>query len=376
MSMTPRERILATLGHKVPDHTPTDAWFHPEAERKLKEHYRTDDWGRILEELGIVGWKRCGVGLRIPEFEERAEERTVGLLTRRAIWHDGRTHENAWGVVHRIGESGWYEEWVTGPLAGADGEDLAAVEKLALPGPEHIAEPDDYAAAVARLKAEGRFVTGGIPNPYKSAWLLRGMDNVLADYLIHRDFLEALYDRLYAFHTEQVLRMVRAGLDMITVVGDIAMQDRIIMGPETWREVDKPRMARLVAECKAANPGVFMFIHTDGNATDLLDDIVEIGFDVVNPVQPECMDPVEVKRRYGERITIHGGVSLQRTLPNGTPGEVRAEVEELIRKCGYDGGLVVFPSNVIQPDTPVQNIIACFHAARDFDVATLGGRPG
>jgi uroporphyrinogen decarboxylase len=88
------------------------------------------------------------------------------------------------------------------------------------------------------------------------------------------------------------------------------------------------------------------------------------------------MDPVAVKKRWGDRITIHGGVSLQKTLPKGTVAEVKAEVETLIRTCGYNGGLVVFPSNVIQPDTPTENIIACFHAARDFDVRALGGKPG
>ena len=376
MPMTPRERILAALRHQVPDRTPAEAWFHDEVERRLKEHFGTDDWNEVLDELGIAGWRSCSVKLRVPGFEERAEERTYRQMIRRGVWRDERTYADAWGVVQRIGESGWYEEWVSGPLVEADGEDLSAIENVGLPGSENLAEPENYAARVRELKSAGNFVSGGISNPYKTAWLLRGMDNVLADYLINREFLEALYDRLYALYTEMALRMVRAGVDEVRVVGDIAMQDRIVMGPDTWRAVDKPRMAGLIAECKAANPDVFLFIHSDGNVTELMDDIVEIGFDVVNPVQPECMDPVEVKRRYGKRVTIHGGVSLQRTLPGGTPDEVRAEVEELIRKCGYDGGLVVFPSNVIQPDTPVENIISCFAAARDFDVASLGGRPG
>jgi uroporphyrinogen decarboxylase len=202
------------------------------------------------------------------------------------------------------------------------------------------------------------------------------MDNVLADYLASRELLEAIYDPLYGTFGEMAKRMTRAGVDMITFTGDIAMQDRIIMGPRAWREVDKPRIARLIADCRGINPDVHFFIHSDGNVTDLMDDLVEVGFDVINPVQPECMDPAEVKRLWGDRITIHGGVSLQRTLPFGTPEEVRAEVEHLIRACGYNGGLVVFPSNVIQPDTSVENIIACFHAARDFDVAGLGGKPG
>lgn len=205
---------------------------------------------------------------------------------------------------------------------------------------------------------------------------MRGMDNLLADYLINRDFLDALYDRLYAFYGEICKRLARAGVDQISYTGDIAMQDRIIMGADTWRAVDKPRVAKLIADCRAIKPDVKFFIHSDGNVTDLMDDLVDVGFDIINPIQPECMDPVAVKKRWGGRITLHGGISPQKTLPFGSTADVREEVERLIRKCGYNGGLVVFPSNVIQPDTPVENIITCFHTARDFDLKKLKGRPG
>ncbi len=372
--MTPRERILATLNHEVPDRTPTDGWFHAEVQRMLKEHYQTDDWEEILLELGIEGWAHCSPSLVFPEYEARVTDRPGPEPGRKAVWLDERTYEDGWGVRHRIGEGGWYEEWAGGPLV--DAQTVEDIENCPLPGIDQIREPEDYAGQVARLKQEGKFVSAGIPNPYKQAWLLRGMDNVLADYLINRDLLEALYDRLYDLFGEMTRRMARAGVDMISVTGDIAMQDRIIMGPESWRAVDKPRLARLIEDCRAIHPEVYFFIHSDGDVSDLLDDFVEIGFDVINPLQPECIDPVEVKKRWGDRITLHGGISLQRTLPFGTVDEVREEVEELIRKCGYNGGLVVFPSNVIQPDTPVENVIACFHAARDFDVASLGGRPG
>jgi uroporphyrinogen decarboxylase len=327
-----------------------------------------------LHELGIEGWAGCGPRLEFPDFEAQAVERPGPEPGRRAIWFDERTYEDEWGVRHRVGEGGWYEEWVSGPLSEA--QTAEDIERYPLPTVDQIRDPENYAEQVAQLKAQDLFVSSGISNPYLRAWSLRGMHNVLADYLINRDLLEALYDRLYALYGEMTQRMARAGVDMISVTGDIAMQDRIIMGPDTWRAVDKPRMAKLIADCRAINPDVFFYIHSDGNVMALMDDLVEIGFNVINPVQPECMDPVEVKRRWGDKITIHGGISLQRTLPFGTVQQVRDEVETLIRTCGYNGGLVVFPSNVIQPDTPLENIIACFHAARDFDVASLGGRPG
>lgn len=376
MSMTPRERIIATLRHQVPDRIPTDAWIHPEVMKRLMAHYRTDDPERVLKQLGIEGWVTMTPKLVVPEYEAKAEKRTYKGMTRYGIWEDERTYTNELGMRHRIGDEGWYEEWMSGPLVEADGEDLSVLDRVTLPQISQITDPPDYAARIQAAKEAGNFVQSSFPNPYKIAWELRGMDNILADYLVNREFIEALYDRLYAYYTEVAVRSVKAGVDMVWIVGDIAMQDRIIMGPETWREVDKPRLAKLIQACRAVNPEVFMFIHSDGNVTDVMDDLVEIGFDVVNPIQPECMDPVAVKKRWGDRITIHGGVSLQKTLPKGTVAEVKAEVETLIRTCGYNGGLVVFPSNVIQPDTPTENIIACFHAARDFDVRALGGKPG
>ena len=362
--MTPRERIIATFTHRRPDRTPSDGWFHDVVEESLKKHYGTTDWEVVLGQLGVEGWAHLTPRLVFPEFDAKATPRPGGRKGAKAIWLDERTHENGWGVRHRLGEGDWYEEWVGGPLEKAETvEDILAYP---FPTERQIVEPEAYRKRVAQLKQEQKFVIATFSNPYKDAWLLRGMENILADYLINPEVLCALYDKLYEMYTRMAVRAARAGVDMISIIGDIAMQDRIVMGPEAWRTFDKPRMAALIRTCRAINPDVFFFIHSDGNVTDLMDDLIEIGFNVVNPIQPECMDPVEVKKRWGSKIVIHGGVSLQQALIKGGPADVRAEIEHLIRNCGYDGGLVMFPSNVIQPGTPVENVIACFHAARDF----------
>ena len=118
--MTPRERILAALNREVPDRTPTDGWFHQEVQKRLKAHYRTERWGDVLGELGIEGWGECSPWIEFPDFEARVTERPGGLLGSGDIWLDDRTHEDGWGVRHRIGEGGWYEEWVGGPLVNAE----------------------------------------------------------------------------------------------------------------------------------------------------------------------------------------------------------------------------------------------------------------
>ncbi len=289
MAMTPRERILRALHRQLPDRTPTDGWFHPAIQLRLKEHFGTDDWEVVLERLGVEGWATCSVGLRFPEWEARCTQRPGSEPGQPAVWVDQRTHEDGWGVRHRIGASGWYEQWVDGPLTKA--ETIADVEACPLPSADNILAPDNYAERIADMKKAGKFVSGDIPNPYKTAWMLRGMDNVLADYLIDRELLEALYDRLYGLYTEMAVRMVKAGVDMVTVTGDFAMQDRIIMGPDPWRAVDRPRMQALIDACRRANPDILMFVHSDGNISELLPDLVDIGFDVINPLQPEYLDP-------------------------------------------------------------------------------------
>ena len=364
--MTPRQRILTTLDHEPPDRTPTDGWFHHEVIDSLKQHYQTDDWSVVLTELGIEGWADLSPQIVPPDGAEQLELQPGHASGNPAIWLDERTYEDVWGARFRLGDDGRYRQWLSGPLEHA--ETLDDVADYAMLREAKILEPKDYSQQVADLKQQELYVTADLENPFRRLWNLRGFENALMDYVANQEILEAVYDSLYELYTETALRVTRAGVDMIKIVGDIAMQDRVIMGPERWRQFDKPRMGQLIDACRQVRPDVVFFFHSDGKLTDLVDDLVEIGISVLNPIQPECMEPAEVKRRWGDRITLHGCISLQRTLPFGSPADVRAEVEDLIRTCGLDGGLVLMPSNVIQPDTSVENIIACYHAARDFDL--------
>lgn len=149
---------------------------------------------------------------------------------------------------------------------------------------------------------------------------------------------------------------------MIGIYGEVAMQDRMLINPKVWREIEKPVLKYIVNQVRLVNSEVCFFRHSDGNIMEIIPDLIEIGFQVINPIQPECMDLVEVKKRFGDKITMHGTVSLQRTMPCGTPEEVKREIEQTIIKCGYNGGLIICPSNLLQFDTPKENIIALYEA--------------
>jgi uroporphyrinogen decarboxylase len=165
--------------------------------------------------------------------------------------------------------------------------------------------------------------------------------------------------------TAYCVRLAEAGVDMVQIYGDLAMQDRLLMKRETWRRFDHPRLARLIRKVKCASPATYVFMHTDGDMTELVPDLIEVGLEVLNPIQPECMDPFEVKERWGDRIVLHGAVSIQKTLPFGTVDEVKREVRGLVERCGRGGGYVLGPTNGITGDAPPENIVAIYEAVHE-----------
>ena len=367
--MTPRERMQKVIDHELPDRTPAVLAGRPEVDRALVEYFDVESMGQVHEILGTGGWGGVGLGIEFPGYAEKCNGTLEGNMPyagSRYIFHDERTFEDQWGVVRRVGRDRKYVEWIDGPLADADEPD-----EWEFPGPDRIIDNPNLAQIVADQKARGLWVGAGVTQPYKTAWELRGMENLLADYAGNPGFVERLYDRIFETYGEILRRCTQAGVDHIGIGGDIAMQDRLIMGPDLWRKIDKPRLAAMFGKCKEINPNVHIFIHSDGDLMDIMDDLIEVGLDIIDPIQPECMDPVEVKQRWGDQIVLHGCGSLQKTLPFGTPSDCREEVNQLIRNCGYNGGLVLRISNAIGFDVPVENVVAWFEAARDFDMSTL-----
>jgi uroporphyrinogen decarboxylase len=226
------------------------------------------------------------------------------------------------------------------------------------------------------LKADGFWVEGsGGRHPFKQAWHMRGFENFLCDYLANPDWVEGIYSRLTDYNVHVCRALAEAGVDMIDYWGDVAMQDRMIVPPDRWRSLDKPVWRRIIAETRKVNPDVRFFFHSDGDVTPIIDDVIEVGFDVLNPLQPECVNPARVKAVWGDRITLDGGGSVQRTLPRGTLEDVRAEVDFLMTHCAYNGGYVFRASNVVQFGGPLENIVAFYEMARDYDLSKLAGPP-
>ena len=198
---------------------------------------------------------------------------------------------------------------------------------------------------------------------YESAWQIRGYEPFLMDLLTQREWAELLLDRISANNRRVAVSAARAGYDCIMTGDDVANQNAMMFQPDLWREVMKSRWASVIAAAKAVKPDIHVWYHSDGNIWDILDDLVEIGIDILNPVQPECMDPLAIRKRFGKRLAFDGCVGTQSTLPFGTPDDVRARVRELVRDLdGFHGGLMLSPTHVLEPEVPIANIRAFFDA--------------
>lgn len=350
-----RQRILTTLSHRQPDRCPTFIWINDDAMEQLKRYMRVRTEEEVKEELGIDKWKDVKLKVMRPEhYKER-----INSLIPSKYKSDKRYFLTDEGRVVRIHEGAHYlEDTVWYPLGQIN--EVKDLDVYPFLQPDWIKVEEEVKNKIGKYKKGRSFVLGYVNQLFKSAWLLRGMHNVLMDYLINPDLINKIYEKIYSFNLAYCENLVRAGVDMVGIVGDIAMQNGLMMSPEVWRKFEKGRLEKLVSRLKNINPKLKIFMHTDGDVREIIEDLIEVGLDVLNPIQPECMNPVEIKRKYGDRLVLHGGVSLQKTLPFGSPEDVKEEVRYLIKNCNINGGFVFGPSNVIFKEIPPENVVAMY----------------
>ncbi len=199
---------------------------------------------------------------------------------------------------------------------------------------------------------------------FEKAWFARGMENLLVDMAVNEEYCTALFDRIMEADLMMLEMMLSADVDGVLLGCDWGSQQALMMGPDNWRRYIGPRHARMFQRIREA--GKYAFLHSCGNIIAVLPDVVEMGVQVLNPVQPECMDIREVKQRFGKDLTFWGGISTQQTLPLGTPADVRREVREVTSILGAGGGYILAPAQAIQDDVSLENCLALIDEAQQL----------
>ncbi|MBN2325081.1 MAG: hypothetical protein JXQ30_15235 [Spirochaetes bacterium] len=191
---------------------------------------------------------------------------------------------------------------------------------------------------------------------FERAWSLRGMENLLMDFILNPAFVRELLETITEFNLGLIEALGRFEVDGVIFGDDYGWQRGLLMNPDTWREFLRPCLERIYA--RAHEQGYDVFIHSCGEIGAILDDLVDIGVDVFNPFQPEVMDTEKVIEKYSGRLAFYGGISIQKTLPFGTPEEVGRHVRKLLDLAAAHGGFIVSPSHDMPGDIPTENILA------------------
>ncbi|MHB9129520.1 MAG: uroporphyrinogen decarboxylase family protein [Armatimonadota bacterium] len=233
-----------------------------------------------------------------------------------------------------------------------------------LPEVRGVGSYTDFYAQITRLRenTDGFLLVYYYGSLFEKAWGLRGMENLLVDMAVNEDYCEALFERIVTADLMMLEMMLSADVDGVLLGCDWGSQQALMMGPDFWHRYIGPRHARMFRRTRES--GKYAFLHSCGNIFAVLPDVVGMGVQVLNPVQPECMDIRRIKEQFGENLTFWGGISTQQTLPLGTPDDVRREVHEVAGILGKGGGYILSPAQAIQDDVPLENCLALIEEAQ------------
>lgn len=327
--MTKRERMLNAIQHKDTGIVPYNIELTSEEEEKvcsylgiLKEQYF--DW--IGNHAEKVGYNIGGSYIKPGYFKDE-----YGV-----VWNRSGLDKDI-GIVDEV----LIKEYDLSSFKFPE-PDVAEIEKATL-----------------KLLNNGRdsFKFGKIGLAYyERAWSLRGMQDLLMDFMLEPEFVEELFEKILEYNMKVIDTALKYDIDGFYFGDDYGQQTGMIMSPDKWRKFIKPGLARMFERVKSA--GKVVALHSCGNIIDIFGDLIEIGLDIYQTFQPEIYDLKKVKEKYGNNLTFWGGISTQKMLPFLTPEELKTQVKEIMQIMSVNGGYIAAPTHQVPADVPAENIAA------------------
>lgn len=329
-SPTPKERVLAAFNYEETDIVPYNIFIEADVEDRLNKQYGGIEWEKTIRNHMII--VTYPIWAQLEPVEDVLLKDEYG-----AVWDFSRQ------PFHLVGF----------PLKepSLEGYDFDAVTQVVLNG------LDESSAEIIKRDNPDKFVLGQLHfGLFERSWMLRGFENVLVDSILNPAFYEELLDRIMEMQLTLIDKLLELSIDGVFLGDDWGDQRGVILGPERWRRFIKPRTAKLYERIRAA--GKLVLTHCCGNVFDIIPDMIEMGLDVLESLQPEAMDVYEIKRKYGKNLRLWGGLGTQQVLPFGSPQEVRDEIHKLIKELGRGGGYILAPAKPLMEDIPTANAVA------------------
>ena len=387
MSMTSRERVLTVLDHQVPDRVPIIIGVSNATGIKMKTYQGI----KALEGIQapddyLYQWPELGTAKIDEKTLERLHSDVRGVRDRHPAATLKRNQErephspfiDSWGSGQKEISPG---EWFPGIHPLKDASSLQDLEDYDgwpdMTDPTRIAHVKDEAARLAAENQSAIMATPWLLFPLERAFAMQGMDTFLLNLAINPDFARALLEKTAQLCKELMgpfLAEFGENVDIIKIGDDLGTQESLLMSPDMYREILKPIHADYIQFIKERTKAK-LFFHTDGDVVPLIDDLIEMGVDILNPIQTSAgkmSDLAGLKARFGDRIVFCGGIDTHRVLPGGTPEEVRDEVKRVMQALGRGGGYMVASVHTIMNDVPPENVLAMVDAVEEFGYYPLG----
>jgi uroporphyrinogen decarboxylase len=380
MSLTPRQRVLAVLHHEEPDRVPIIIGTSNTTTMKMRPYRGLKArLGVQAPDRYIYDWPELGSADPDEAVLERLHGDARSVLDRfpSHVYERARSRPphtpflDDWGSGSiEIAPDNWYPG--VHPLAEAT--TLEEIERYPWPDMDDPSRVAHVRQQARRLAEENRYAILATPwllFPLERAFAMQGMDRFLMNLAMHPEFSRALLEKIAGLCRQLMghfLDELGENVDIIKIGDDLGTQDRLMISPRMYRQVLKPIHADYIAFIRQRTQAK-VFFHTDGDVFDLLDDFVEIGIDILNPIQTSAgkmADLAELKRRYGRNLVFCGAVDTHRVLPSGTPDEVRQEVRRVIDLLGPGGGYMLASVHTIMDEVPPENILAMVDAVEEY----------
>lgn len=353
--MTPRENLLRLFRREGWEWAPWEFQLCPSL---VEEYVRREKSELPYEEYFGFPWRHLSKPLQADRDLERFNP-----------WHrekdlrDPAVVIDDWGIGHRSTPTSMHMTEMLHPLEGAS--TLSDLESY--PFPQYRPEDNAHLAQEAAAIQKRGLAVMGILNVtvWETAWYLRGMENLMMDMMDDEDMAACLLDRVEAASVQRARIYAKAGVDILHLGDDIGMQRSIMMSEALYARWLKPALARVIGAAKAIKPDILIHYHSCGYVKPFIPHLIEVGVDILNPVQPECMDFEEIHAMYGDRLSFHGTIGTQTTMPFGSPQEVKDTVKRNLRIAGERGGLLAAPTHLLEPEVPWDNVLAYVEACRE-----------
>ena len=358
--MTPKERIQKTVNHIVPDKVPAHINATKWVVQKLKTALMVSTDKQLLESLHIDVYDMRGIDLHsgtVPKYVGPQNE---------FFPHDWRGGINSFWSIKEFEnktDSGWNWEMEAPPLSYT-----STIEDC-----KNYPWPDNNWFDYSNLRNElqewdGFSIMASGASIFQHATYLRGMDTLMMDMMTDPDMANYILDKFFDFYHEYYRRMFEEVGDLIDVFAladDLGMQNTLLISPEMFEEYVAPRLQSMAD--LAHRYQIKLLLHTCGNVEILITRLIELGVDILDPIQPESMDPVQIKSKYGNGISLRGGISVQDIVSHGTVEEVKTETRRIVEAMKLGGGYILSPGHpVLQDDIPVGNILAMYETAYKY----------